>query len=66
MDHEETEMHANQGRRRHSPRDALAPGHAAASRRTGMPPWLVVAVAAATAAMAALTATTPNDLNKGC
>ena len=47
-------MHANHRRRRHSPRDALAPGHAAASRRTGMPPWLVVAVAAATAAMAAL------------
>jgi hypothetical protein len=49
MDHEETDMHANHRRRRHSPRDALAPGHA-----TGMPPWLVITVAAGTAAIAAL------------
>ena len=42
-------MQANHRRRRHSPRDALAPGDAA-----GMPPWLVVAVAAGTAAIAAL------------
>ena len=54
MNHEETDMQATHRRRRHSPRDALAPGHAAASHRTGMPPWLVVAVAAGTAAIAAL------------